>query len=129
MKYDDDSEFERYIERNETHFMTPFEQLAAQLGVLREKARHRISESPSAPPEWTIQALRDYDAQVNDAIRNAIGDDLNSFATFQRKVTDRIKAAFASGELQPNRCPTCKRIVMTPKARQCLWCGYDWHSA
>jgi hypothetical protein len=26
-----------------------------------------------------------------------------------------------------NRCPRCQRVVATPKARQCLWCKYDWH--
>jgi hypothetical protein len=26
-----------------------------------------------------------------------------------------------------NRCPACSRIVRTPKARQCFWCGHDWH--
>lgn len=25
------------------------------------------------------------------------------------------------------RCPSCDRILRTPKARQCLWCGHDWH--
>jgi len=27
-----------------------------------------------------------------------------------------------------SRCPVCERIVKTPLARQCLWCGHDWHS-
>jgi hypothetical protein len=26
-----------------------------------------------------------------------------------------------------NRCPRCHRIVRTPQALQCFWCGYDWH--
>lgn len=25
------------------------------------------------------------------------------------------------------RCPVCRRIVATPHAQQCLWCGHDWH--
>jgi rRNA maturation endonuclease Nob1 len=28
-----------------------------------------------------------------------------------------------------NRCPACKRIVRTPRAQHCLWCGHDWHAA
>lgn len=27
-----------------------------------------------------------------------------------------------------NRCPLCARVVRTPRARQCLWCGHDWHA-
>lgn len=26
-----------------------------------------------------------------------------------------------------NLCPVCKRLARTPKAKQCRWCGYDWH--
>ncbi|XZE48173.1 hypothetical protein SH248x_001221 [Planctomycetaceae bacterium SH248] len=29
--------------------------------------------------------------------------------------------------LYVNRCLRCERIVATPQARQCLWCGNDWH--
>ena len=25
------------------------------------------------------------------------------------------------------RCPECRKIVRTPRARLCLWCGHDWH--
>lgn len=25
-----------------------------------------------------------------------------------------------------NRCPSCARVVRTPVARLCLWCGHDW---
>jgi hypothetical protein len=28
-----------------------------------------------------------------------------------------------------NRCPRCDRVVRTPKAHQCPWCGHDWHHA
>ncbi|MBJ6760071.1 hypothetical protein JGU66_04800 [Myxococcaceae bacterium JPH2] len=30
-------------------------------------------------------------------------------------------------DIHINRCGQCNRIVRTPKARQCFWCGYDWH--
>lgn len=25
-----------------------------------------------------------------------------------------------------NRCPNCDRLVRTPKAKLCLWCGHNW---
>lgn len=31
-------------------------------------------------------------------------------------------------EVFVNRCGRCDRIVRTPKARQCFWCGFDWHA-
>jgi uncharacterized OB-fold protein len=33
-----------------------------------------------------------------------------------------------ANEIVINRCPACGRIVATPKARQCLWCGHDRHA-
>jgi hypothetical protein len=29
-------------------------------------------------------------------------------------------------EIFINRCAKCDRIVRTPKARLCLWCGHSW---
>jgi hypothetical protein len=26
-----------------------------------------------------------------------------------------------------NLCPVCKKLARTPKAKQCRFCGYDWH--
>jgi len=33
------------------------------------------------------------------------------------------------GLIVPNYCPRCKGLARTPKARQCRFCGHDWHSA
>lgn len=30
-------------------------------------------------------------------------------------------------EIYIHRCPECNRVVRTPVAKQCLWCGHDWH--
>ncbi len=32
-----------------------------------------------------------------------------------------------TGEVYIHRCPECNRVVRTPVANQCLWCGHDWH--
>jgi hypothetical protein len=26
-----------------------------------------------------------------------------------------------------NFCPQCNKLARTPHAKQCRWCGYDWH--
>ena len=26
-----------------------------------------------------------------------------------------------------NNCPKCEKLTRTPKAKQCRFCGYDWH--
>jgi ssDNA-binding Zn-finger/Zn-ribbon topoisomerase 1 len=45
---------------------------------------------------------------------------------FRRRVCDRILAVHRR-EVMINRCPRCRRIVRTPRAEQCFWCGNDWH--
>lgn len=30
-------------------------------------------------------------------------------------------------EIVINLCPACKKLARTPKARQCRFCGFDWH--
>ncbi|WP_462267366.1 hypothetical protein [Mucilaginibacter sp.] len=26
-----------------------------------------------------------------------------------------------------NLCPVCQKLARTPEAKQCRWCGHDWH--
>ena len=44
----------------------------------------------------------------------------------------RIRAAANALKNHPeqvffNRCRICNKLARTPKARQCRFCGYDWH--
>jgi len=32
-----------------------------------------------------------------------------------------------SGEIVINNCPKCGRLARTPSAKQCRYCGHDWH--
>ena len=47
---------------------------------------------------------------------------------FYEKMAARIFREHAE-EFLVNRCPECKKIARTPKARQCLWCGHPWRDA
>lgn len=51
-----------------------------------------------------------------------------SESDFRRIVRDRLFNEHSS-EIHVSRCSNCQRIVKTPKSKQCLWCGYDWHAA
>lgn len=128
LEYDDQRALEEYVLRNRQHFTTPFEQRAERLAILREKARYRINKTPSDAPEWAKRWLSEYESQTDAEVEAAIGSDLGSVKSFQQRISDRIEAAFREGDLSPVRCPKCRRIVMSPAARQCLWCGYDWHA-
>jgi hypothetical protein len=47
---------------------------------------------------------------------------------FRRQVRERLLAE-AGDQITIDRCPSCTRILRTPLAQQCLWCGHDWHEA
>ncbi len=120
--YDESQELYKYVSFNRPEFMTSIEHRAEGLAILREKALHSV-ESPAIRE----RLLAEYDAEVDEQVLQLVGDSLDSVRDFQKRIADRIQAEVANGRLTPNRCPACNRIVKTPQARQCLWCGHDWH--
>ncbi len=61
----------------------------------------------------------DSDPRIREALRD--GPD-----AFRKRVRERVLAEYGD-QVFVNRCSVCERIVATPQARQCLWCGHDWH--
>lgn len=45
---------------------------------------------------------------------------------FLTTVRDRILRD-CSDQIVLNRCPKCSGLTRTPRAKQCLSCGLDWH--
>ena len=114
--YDDNDQLTAYIWRNYRHLLTPLESLAERALLAESKAAH------SRP--YMAQRLRELcgandDPEVIAAI--AEGSD-----AFRERVRNRIMADCQS-EITLNRCPKCTRLVVSPGAKLCLWCGYDWH--
>lgn len=48
------------------------------------------------------------------------------YDTFEESVSLRIWEEHQD-DLELNLCPRCTRIARTPQARQCRFCGFDWH--
>lgn len=46
---------------------------------------------------------------------------------FVERVTSRVLGLEQRSHLIINRCPCCEKVVRTAAAKQCLWCGHDWH--
>jgi hypothetical protein len=115
--YDDDRELTEYIWHNYPNFLTAFEHNVRMAHIADWKADH--SENPKYAAVIRERfGMRD-DPRVVEALQR-------DFTTFAREARDRILAEHSS-EVFINRCARCQRIVATPKARQCLWCGYKWH--
>lgn len=48
------------------------------------------------------------------------------FPEFMKNTAERIYKDHKQ-ELELNLCPRCEKIARTPKAKQCRFCGHDWH--
>jgi len=73
----------------------------------RNSARHPLRELFTDDPDALALARDGYDAFV--------------LRTGQRILSENRDAIFL------NYCPQCKGLARTPKARQCRFCGHDWH--
>jgi hypothetical protein len=88
--------------------------------LLREK--HSAAEVRT--PEMARLLRRRFGRFLDDQeVEAALSE---GFQPFRRRVCERILSDPASTS-QLNRCPSCRKIVRTPKAQQCFWCGHDWH--
>jgi hypothetical protein len=115
MEYNDGVELTRYVWDHYGRLMTEFERRVGAAIIHRLKLARAGRESNPIARRWG--ALDD--PEVNAAL--ADGPEV-----YRRRVCDRVLAE-SGGEVFINRCPACGRVVRTPKARQCFWCGYDWH--
>lgn len=117
MEYDDDSELTRYVWNHFSDRMTDFEREVGNAIIGREKAA-RAGAKLAHP--LAVGWGRTDDPEINAALADGA-------EVFRRRVCTRVLTE-AAGELFVNRCPQCRRVVRTPQARQCFWCGLDWHS-
>jgi hypothetical protein len=114
----------KYVFHNYGHLMTPKEKLAfshlggtmkATMGRSDPAAQEEVKAGStqlrrwlSNDPEVLLLARDGYDAFVLRTGQRILRDD-----------RDRIVL---------NYCPRCKGLARTPKARQCRFCGHDWHT-
>jgi len=121
-EYDESQVLYQYLSFHKKAFMTPLEIRADRLGTMREKAMRSTNKGVRE------EILQTFEAEADDEVLDLIGDNLADLLAFRERIAERIKDDAANGRLTLNRCPNCSRIVRTPKARQCRWCGYDWHA-
>jgi hypothetical protein len=117
MEYDEDRELTQYVWEHFSHRMTDFERRVGRAIRGRQKA------SNAGADIFHLLAVRwgqTDDPEVNAAL--ADGPE-----AFRRRVCSRVLAQ-AGGEVFVNRCPRCNGVARTPRARQCFWCGFDWHT-
>lgn len=114
--YDDDAELTAYIWHNYRHLLTNLESLADKAVMAEQKAQ--------SSSERMAKVLRErWGGQNGSRVVEALKD---GHEVFRKRVRERVLES-SGDDVFINRCPSCQRIVATPKAQQCLWCGHDWH--
>jgi hypothetical protein len=117
MEYDEDRELTRYVWDHFPDRMTDFERRVGFAIIGRQKAAKAGADAAHLlAVRWGFTD----DPEVNAALADGPEE-------FWRRVCSRVLAE-AGDEVFVNRCPRCNRVVRTPQARQCFWCGFDWHS-
>ncbi len=115
-EYKEEQVLTRYIWNHYRHLMAPEE---LQLG----KAIIGLEKANSASDPDTQQKMREkFSGQGNLPIETLLSD---GFDSYRESVARRILSENAESVFI-NRCPKCHKIVGTPKARLCKWCGYNW---
>jgi hypothetical protein len=113
--YNEDETLTRYIWHNYRELMSNFEREVDLVAIVRQHAQ-------KANPQLH-QALLDHQGRCGDpAIESALEA---GFRAFYQRVRDRLLDEH-SDQIVINRCPSCDRIVRTPRARVCVWCGHTW---
>ena len=116
--YDDDVVLRVYVLRYFAHLMTPLDRRVV------EYIAPIVSSSPEGKIQATYKYLEERDGHVDDA---AVMDAFNT--PYDDRVANAVARVIATrrNEITENRCDKCNRLARTPLAKQCLWCGHDWH--
>jgi len=117
--YDEDAELTRYIWAHFAHLLSSFERQVGKAAIAREKAI--ASGRPAVSRTLLERWGRANDPEIDAAL--SAGSE-----SFRRGACQRLLSERGS-EITINRCPRCRRVVRTPSARQCFWCGHDWHQS
>jgi hypothetical protein len=117
VEYDDERVLTDYVWNNYTHLMTDFERLVglAIVGRAKVAAIPHPDAARVLGARWGRVGTPEVDAALAEGPES-----------YRRQVCRRLLAE-AGDRVFVNRCPACRRVVRTPTAKQCFWCGHDWH--
>ena len=116
--YVEEEALTKYISDHYSQFLTTTELMALKTIRAHQKASATDSE------QHANMIRRHFGHGEDPTVVTALehGTDAFMLAVRNRIVRDH------KDELLINRRPECQRIVRTPRAQQCFWCGHDWHT-
>ncbi len=104
-----------YIFQYCTQYRTENESKAFTYYVFTEKSK----DSPRMKAFYSSKGLLSPDPEVKALLADG-------FTAYKHRMIKRIYLEHRQ-EIAFNRCPKCDRVARTPQARQCRFCGHDWH--
>ena len=114
----------RYVFHNYSHLMKPKERRAfSHLGGTMKATVGRGDRAAQEEVRVGSTHLRKFLSDDTEVLRLARdGYDAFVLQTGRRILKDH------HGEIVLNCCPRCTSLARTPRARQCRFCGHDWHT-
>ena len=132
--YDDEVALRCYVLRHRRDLMTPLERRVIEYTapIVSEASRDRLDKlyNNEMDNSFHLKIVELYEFLER---RDGHVDDDSVFAAFQHPHETRSDTAVSRvvndlrHQIMENRCPICHRILQTPAAQQCLWCGQAWH--
>jgi hypothetical protein len=111
-----------YIVRHFSDLMSPQERLAYRHLATTIKAGY--GDDPAAQERAKGNKVRSrFLSDDPEVLRLASG----GLQRFVANTADRILRE-TPDQVFLNCCPRCAQLARTPKARQCRFCGHDWHN-
>ncbi|MGE0144388.1 MAG: hypothetical protein AB7I19_11415 [Planctomycetota bacterium] len=114
--YDDDSELDRYVWNHYVALLSDLERIVGRAVRAEQKAA-------AASGALAAELRRRWGYASDPRVQQALAE---GWPVFRTRARQRVPREHASSVFI-NRCPRCDRVARTPRARQCLWCGEDWH--
>lgn len=116
--YDEREALAKYLRDNYASLFSALERKVINALIGDEKTAHVTH------PHYVDWIKRRFGSVSSEEVARELVDGV---AAFHFRLCERLLADHAA-EIVINRCPVCTCIVRTPLARQCLWCGHDWHA-
>jgi len=117
-----DSHLARYVMAHFSQLMNAQETMAYRHLIGAMKAAHGRSD-----------AAAQLEARTNKMFSQLLSDDplvlqlaRDGYEVFAERTAERIMAENGD-RVFLNLCPRCSGLARTPTARQCRFCGLDWH--
>lgn len=114
-----DNETAKYIINYFFNLLTSEEKMAIRHTNSMYKLDHSISDNSNMTKMYHEKGWLTSDQSVLDLLKEG-------YDKFELNVANRILNQNAD-KVFLNNCPKCNKLARTPHARQCRYCGYNWH--